>query len=145
MMCRGLSLVVAAVIAAVAAGCANREGEMDAAEHREPFVRPLPETHEYARLLEKTDAVSMRAGLMTLEPGKDCGWHSTDEYEELIICLAGAGEVETEGRGRRPLAAGSYAYNPPQLRHCVFNTGTQAMRYVYVVAPAVGSPSVPRE
>jgi quercetin dioxygenase-like cupin family protein len=138
-MVRGLSLVGAAVIAAVLVGCAKPEAKMDATLHREPFVRPLPETNAYARLLEKTDAVSMRSGLMTLAPGKDCGWHSTDEYEELIICLAGAGEVQTEGGGRRPLAAGSYAYNPPQQRHCVFNTGTQAMRYIYVVAPAMTS------
>jgi len=107
---------------------------------RTAFVRPLPETHEYTRLLSKEEGVRMRSGLVTLEPGKDCGWHSTDNYEELIICLAGAGEVETEGTGRRPIAAGQYAYNPPDLRHNVFNTGTALMRYIYVVAPAYEAP-----
>ena len=28
-----------------------------------------------------------------------------------------------------------YAYNPPHTRHNVFNTWTEPMRYIYVVAP----------
>jgi mannose-6-phosphate isomerase-like protein (cupin superfamily) len=78
----------------------------------------------------------MRSGLMVLAPGKDCGWHSTGNYEELLICLEGAGEIETEGAGRQALAAGCYAYNPPHTRHCVFNTSDKPLRYIYVVAPA---------
>jgi mannose-6-phosphate isomerase-like protein (cupin superfamily) len=112
---------------------------------RTPFVRPLPDTNEYARLLSKDDAVKMRSGMMTLAPGANCGAHSTDNYEELIICLAGAGEIETEGVGRRPISAGQYAYNPPHTRHDVFNTGTERLRYIYVVAPAEEAQHPPHE
>ena len=117
-------------------GCTQHGEHMSGDTRYEPFVRALPDTHEYAPLLEKGQSAGMRSGLVTLEPGEDCGWHSTENYEELILCLAGAGEVETEGTGRRPIAAYQYAYNPPRTRHNVFNTGTEPLRYVYVVAPA---------
>lgn len=123
----------------VAVGCAGKEPRMSQAPQRAGFVRSMPSTAEPARLLSKEDAVGMRSGLMILQPGKDCGWHSTENYEEMIICLAGAGEVASEGGPRRALAAGQYAYNPPQARHNVFNTGTEVMRYIYVVAPASGA------
>jgi quercetin dioxygenase-like cupin family protein len=86
-------------------------------------------------LLSKEDTVGMRSGLMTLAPGQDCGWHSTENYEEMIICLAGSGELASEDGTRRRLAAAQYGYNPPQTRHNVFNTGSEPMRYIYVVAP----------
>lgn len=117
-------------------GCTQRREQTRAEAKYEPFVRVLPDTVEYTPLLEKGQSVGMRSGLVTLEPGESCGWHSTDDYEELILCLAGAGEVQTGGGGRRPISAYHYAYNPPRTRHNVFNTGTEPMRYVYVVAPA---------
>jgi len=101
-----------------------------------PLVKALPETHEYARLLRPPESVTMRSGLVTLKPGENCGEHSTEGFEEMVICLEGAGQIETEGVGRRPLAAGQFAYNPPYTRHNVHNTGDQPMRYIYVVAEA---------
>ena len=82
----------------------------------------------------------MRSGLVVLQPGESSGWHSTDEYEELIICLSGRGMVEVERNDGRnvdgsDLPAGHYAYNPPRTRHNVTNNGTEVMRYIYVVAP----------
>ena len=129
-------LRVAAMLPLAAAGCAAKGPTMSQAPQRQGFVRSLPHTQEYARLLSKDDSVGMRSGLMVLQPGKDCGWHSTENYEELVICLDGAGEVASEGGPRLTMAAGQYAYNPPQTRHNVFNTGTAVMRYIYVVAPA---------
>jgi quercetin dioxygenase-like cupin family protein len=117
-------------------GCTQHRGQTRAEPSYEPFVRALPDTAEYTPLLGKGQAVGMRSGLVTLKPGESCGWHSTEEYEELILCLAGAGQVQTEGGGQRPISANHYAYNPPRTRHNVFNSGTEPMRYVYVVAPA---------
>ena len=79
----------------------------------------------------------MRSGLVTLEPGAECGEHSTESHEELIVCLAGAGEIDAAGR-TTPLAAGHMAYNPPNTLHNVRNSGTTPMRYLFVVAPAPG-------
>jgi quercetin dioxygenase-like cupin family protein len=120
----------------VVVGCSLKGPSMSQPRQHEGFVRSLPNTPEPARLLSKDDAVGMRSGLMILQPGQDCGWHSTDNYEELIICLAGAGELASEESPRHALAAGQYAYNPPRSRHNVFNTGAEVMRYIYVVAPA---------
>lgn len=136
MILRRSCVAVAAVFAALAIlGCASQGTKMSDIPHREGFVRTMPDGQEPARLLSKDDTVGMRSGYQVLQPGKDCGWHSTENYEELIICLAGSGELASEDGSRRPLKAGQYGYNPPQTRHNVFNTGTEVLRYVYVVAP----------
>lgn len=131
-----LTAALAAGTLAAAAGCAPAGATAQKPSCRTPFVRELPAGPEYARLLAPPDSAGLRSGLVTLRPGEDCGWHSTEDHEEMIICLAGAGELRTSPRGRRALAAGQYAYNPPHTRHCVFNTGQENLRYIYVVAPA---------
>jgi quercetin dioxygenase-like cupin family protein len=98
------------------------------------WVRDLPETTEYVRLLGAPESLALHSGLVTLQPGENCGWHSTEHYEEMIIVLEGEGHLESEGIGRRPLRKGQYGYNGPHTRHCVFNTGDQLMRYIYIVA-----------
>lgn len=139
MAVRQMHLVAAAVAVLTAIGCASQGTKMSDLPQREGFVRTMPEGQEPARLLGKDDAVGMRSGLQVLPLGKDCGWHSTENYEELIICLAGSGELASEDGTRQPLKAGQYAYNPPQTRHNVLNTGTDVLRYVYVVAPAASA------
>ncbi|MCK4857327.1 MAG: cupin domain-containing protein [candidate division Zixibacteria bacterium] len=105
---------------------------------REPMVIDLPlEKPDYFEILSKANAVRMRSGLVTLQPGEDCGLHSTEDYEEMIVILEGQGEIETEGIGRRRIAKGQVAYNPPETEHNVHNTGTEQLRYIYVVSKAV--------
>ncbi len=106
------------------------------AEHAAmPFVLPLPDAGPYAPLLAPpADSPAMRAGLVTLAPGAECGEHTTGSHEELIVCLDGDGEIDAEGLGTSRLAGGHIAYNPPKTRHNVRNTGTAPMRYVFVVA-----------
>jgi quercetin dioxygenase-like cupin family protein len=135
---------------AALAGCAAHDHGMTAKPGSSPagtphaFVRTLPETHEYFRMLAAPESVALHSGLVTLEPGANCGQHSTEDHEELVICLAGAGEIEVQGRGRTVLAAGQYAYNPPHATHNIFNTGSQAMRYIYVVT-RVGPQTTPAQ
>jgi quercetin dioxygenase-like cupin family protein len=121
-------------------GCASRSVPVTECQG---FVRPLPDTQEYAPLLARGQTVAMRSGLVTLKPGESVGWHSTDEYEEIIICLAGSGEIASEGRANERISANHYGYNPPHYRHNVTNTGTAPLRYIYVVAPAV-APAQPK-
>ncbi len=100
-----------------------------------PFVLPLPEGGSYAPLLAPpANSPAMHAGLVTLAPGDECGEHTTGSHEELIVCLDGDGEIDAEGLGTSQLAAGHVAYNPPNTRHNVRNTGTTPMRYIFVVA-----------
>jgi quercetin dioxygenase-like cupin family protein len=103
----------------------------------EPFVAPLPAGGAYLPLIAPTRSVSMRSGVVTLEPGAAIGWHSTGPNEELIICLVGAGVLAVEGQPDRPLAAGQFAYNPPQTPHNVINRGDEPLQYIFIVAPAV--------
>ena len=109
----------------------------DAKPSLTPLVIDLPQdSADYFEILGKTKAVTMRSGLVTLQPGQEVGSHNTENYEELIIVLEGSGEVETEGIGRRPIAQGQVAYNPPHTQHNVINTGSALMRYIYIVAKA---------
>jgi len=102
-----------------------------------PFVKRLDargETH--LPLLTEGVARRMRAGMVTLGPGEECGRHSTEDYEEVLVVLEGRGEAELEGYGALALEAGQVAYIPPETFHNVHNRGDGALRYVYVVAPS---------
>ena len=102
-----------------------------------PYVKALEgrgETH--LPLLTKENARRMRAGMVTLGQGEECGRHGTEDYEELLVILEGRGEAELEGYGALALEAGQVAYIPPGTFHNVHNRGDGVLRYVYVVAPA---------
>ena len=86
------------------------------------------------------ETATMRSGLVVLEPGKAVGTHSTGANEELLVVLEGAGEFRLEGE-TLPLAAGTALYCPPGRTHDVFNTGTKALRYVYVTASTRVAPT----
>ncbi len=101
-----------------------------------PFVKTLEGGETHLPLLTEGVASRMRAGMVTLGPGEDCGRHCTEEYEELLVILEGRGEAEHEGYGPLALAAGQVAYIPPGTFHNVRNRGDGVLRYVYVVAPA---------
>ena len=42
------------------------------------------------------ETATMRSGLVTLEPGKSIGLHSTGANEELLVVLEGSGEFRLE-------------------------------------------------
>ncbi|HBC47537.1 MAG TPA: hypothetical protein DEO84_07795 [candidate division Zixibacteria bacterium] len=100
-----------------------------------PFIKTLPqESIDYFEILGKSESLVIRSGMVTLTPGKDVGWHSTKQYEELLIVLEGAGKLLAKGHPDLEIARGQIAYNPPQTEHNVVNTGTKPLRYIYVVA-----------
>ena len=78
----------------------------------------------------------MRSGAVVLPPLQSVGKHSTGGYEEAIIVLAGAGEMRLSDGTVLPLEPHSVAYCPPATEHDVVNTGSDPLRYVYVVAQA---------
>jgi oxalate decarboxylase/phosphoglucose isomerase-like protein (cupin superfamily) len=86
-------------------------------------------------------ADGMRAGVVSLEPGRSVGRHNTRTREELIVVLEGKGDLLVQGGDTVPLEAGSGAYVPPEQEHDVVNTGAGPLRYVYVVAPVAGAES----
>jgi quercetin dioxygenase-like cupin family protein len=100
-----------------------------------PLHKILPlDGAAFFEILGKAEAHSLQSGLVTLPPGADVGIHSTESYEELIIVLDGRGELEVEGHDRTRIKKGQIAYNPPETKHNVYNTGSKPLRYIYVIA-----------
>jgi mannose-6-phosphate isomerase-like protein (cupin superfamily) len=101
------------------------------------FTVDLNNKPEYQRLLEgKPRTLGMRAGRVHLPPGQACGQHSTKNHEELLVFLAGQGELLIGDGVRHPVGVGKVAYIPPETLHDVSNTGSEPLIYVYCVAPA---------
>jgi mannose-6-phosphate isomerase-like protein (cupin superfamily) len=80
------------------------------------------------------ESVSMKSGYVVLSPGKSVGKHSTGHHEELLGVLEGAGEMLFKDGSKLPVKANSAVYCPPETEHDVMNSGSQVLRYVYVVA-----------
>lgn len=100
-----------------------------------PFVVHLEETNKYQSLLQGSPQTrGMRAGRMFLLPGQDCGQHNTNENEELLIFLAGEGEVIVE-KSILQISVGRVSYIPPGTIHNVRNTGDKPLIYIYCVVP----------
>ena len=100
------------------------------------FTRDLNDSPEYQRLLAgRPETCGMRSGRVYLEPGKDCGEHSTEDHEELLVFLQGTGQGQIGQSGRMDVGAGKVAYIPPRTRHNVHNTGSEPLVYIYCVAP----------
>mgnify|MGYP001189019206 FL=1 len=101
------------------------------------FTLELNNQPEYQRILEgKPQTHGMRSGRVYLEPGKACGQHSTKNHEELLVFLAGQGELLIGDRDRLAVGEGKVAYIPPETLHDVQNTGSEPLAYIYCVAPA---------
>lgn len=92
-----------------------------------PLLKGVPQT------------AGMRSGFVRLKPGDSVGWHSTGQNEESLVILHGSGDALIDGQPARHLAAPQLVYIPPATRHNVTNTGTDALEYVYVVAPAMAT------
>ncbi len=82
------------------------------------------------------ETITMRAGYMVLAPSKSVGRHSTKDNEEAIVVLAGTGEMRIIEGSTLYLRSYCVAYCPPNTEHDVINTGTDTLRYVYIVARA---------
>jgi len=82
------------------------------------------------------ETVTMHSGYMVLAPLKSVGRHSTKDNEEVIVVLAGKGEMRIRGGITLHLHPCCVAYCPPNTEHDVANTGTDTLRYVYIVARA---------
>jgi mannose-6-phosphate isomerase-like protein (cupin superfamily) len=110
------------------------------AENPQPSAKVVElDTHgkDYLPLLSgPPESVTMRSGLVVLEPQKSVGKHTTGQNEEILIVLEGSGEMIFHDRNSLPVQANHAIYCPPQTEHDVRNTGTTILRYVYVVASA---------
>jgi mannose-6-phosphate isomerase-like protein (cupin superfamily) len=107
------------------------------ASSAEAFTVDLNDQPEFQRLLPgEPQTHGMKSGRVYLEPGKSCGQHSTKENEELLVFLAGRGQVHIGDDRKLPVGAGKVAYIPPRTLHDVENNSSEALIYIYCVASA---------
>ena len=104
----------------------------------QPMVIHLdPAATEYARVLGgPPETHSMRSGHVVLGPGQSVGRHSTGDHEEVLVVFRGTGTMTITDGPELALTSNVIAYCPPRTEHDVTNTGSQPLRYLYVVAAA---------
>ena len=103
---------------------------------KEVLVIDLNQEPENQRLLSgEPQTQGMRSGKVYLAPGQACGQHSTKDREELLVFLAGQGELLIGENDRFPVGQGKISYIPKQTNHDVKNTNDEPLIYVYCVAP----------
>jgi quercetin dioxygenase-like cupin family protein len=96
-----------------------------------------PGDQSYFKLLSgPPETRSIKSGLVTLSPGKSIGLHNSQSNEEVIIPLAGCGELRLTDHASIELKTGLIAYVPPQTEHDVINTGSLDLRYIFIVVKA---------
>ena len=106
------------------------------------LIIDLDENPENQRLLAgEPQTCGMRSGKVYLAPGKSCGRHSTKDREELLVFLAGSGELIIGENDSYQVGQGKVAYIAPQTAHDVSNNGDEPLVYVYCVAPAAAEKS----
>lgn len=106
----------------------------------EPKVVKLEGKEGYQRLLGgMPDTLGMKSGSVILQPGESVGEHNTESKEEAIIILQGKGEISCDGKVMATAEENMLVYIPPDTKHDVKNTGIEALKYVYVVAPSSNS------
>jgi quercetin dioxygenase-like cupin family protein len=112
-------------------------GDQSAEGPRPVAITLDPAATDYVRLLQgPPQTVTMRSGLVVLEPGTSVGTHNTDDYEEVLLVVEGAGKMLITDGPELMLTVNTMAYCPPRTEHNVTNTGKAPLRYVYIVASA---------
>lgn len=101
------------------------------------LVIDLQNDSEYQPLLGNgVKTCGMRSGRVYLKPGEDCGRHSTEQHEEMLVFLSGKGISLIGAQGTLfKVGRGKISYIPPHTIHNVKNTGTEPLIYIYCVAP----------
>ena len=103
------------------------------------LIIDLNRNAENQKLLDgKPQTCGMRSGRVYLAPGQACGQHSTANKEEVLVFLAGRGELLIGEKGSFRVGQGKVSYIPPHTEHDVKNIGTEPLVYIYCVAPVSG-------
>ena len=102
---------------------------------KKAFVTVINDEKNYQRLLPGAPATfGMKSGRVYLEPGQDCGVHSTENKEEQLVFLRGQGTAKI-GSEKFEVGAGKICYIPPHTEHNIINTGSEPLVYIFCVAP----------
>ena len=96
-------------------------------------INPLS-TESMPLLSGPPETVTMRSGSIVLLPSKNVGKHTTGDNEEVLVVFSGSGEMRMADGTVLNLKPYVILYCPPDMEHDVFNTGSEPLRYVYLVA-----------
>jgi mannose-6-phosphate isomerase-like protein (cupin superfamily) len=92
---------------------------------------------DYVRILGgPPESVTMRSGYLVLLPSQSVGRHSTGACEEMVVVLAGEGEMLFGDGSTMQLRQHVVIYCPPEMEHDILNSGKSPLRYIYMVARA---------
>lgn len=100
----------------------------------QPFITELNNQRDYQRVIDPAQTCGMKAGRVWLEPGAECGVHTTGDHEEALIFLAGQGIARIAGK-TIAIGEGKVGYIPPHTEHNILNTGSQPLIYIFCVVP----------
>jgi len=78
--------------------------------------------------------LTMQSGLVVIKPGDSIEIHNTENYEEVLVILAGVGQMIITDGPVLNLNVNVIAYCPPYTEHYVTNNGDRPLRYIYLVA-----------
>lgn len=96
-----------------------------------------PGDQSYFLLLKgPPETKSFRSGLVTLAPGKSIGVHNSGTNEEMLVPLAGQGELRFSSHPPVLIKPGLITYAPAHTEHDVINTGSAPLRYIFITAKA---------
>ena len=131
-------MVIAAVAAMSMMSLSGTAARAAGSSAPDVVVIPLdPGSRSYLPLLDgPPQTKSFHAGLVILAPGEAVGKHSTKDCEEMLVPLAGEGELRIAGRPAIHLKPDLITYTPPRTEHDVVNTGKASFRYIYITAKA---------
>ncbi|MFA5292589.1 MAG: cupin domain-containing protein [Phycisphaerae bacterium] len=107
---------------------------------KEPFIAVLNEKPEYQSLLDGIpQTCGMKSGRVYLQPGADCGQHTTGAQEEMLVFLSGQGQAVIGEGEILEVGKGKITYIPPQTVHNIVNNSNEPLCYIYCVAPTNGN------
>jgi len=111
-------------------------GETPAALHPVPKVVTLQaDGTSYTSIVGgPPESVTMESGFVVVLASKSGEKHNSQQYEEVLVVLAGVGEMRITAGPVLRLKPYSAAYCPPHTEHVVVNTAKEPLRYVYVAA-----------
>ncbi|MCI0499626.1 MAG: cupin domain-containing protein [Planctomycetales bacterium] len=103
---------------------------------KKAFVVEVNSEKGYQRLISGAPVThGMKVGRVYLEPGAECGVHSTEDKEETLVFLAGKGIALAAGE-KLAVGKGKVCYIPPRTEHNILNTSDEPLVYIFCVAPA---------
>jgi len=76
----------------------------------------------------------IKTGYITLKKGEEIGEHMTDDREEIIIILDGVAKITVEGENKE-IKKNHLIFIPANKKHNLKNIYSQALKYIYIVAP----------